>query len=113
MREKISQGAYEITFSYINDYQDSAEVVVNANVSGALEDLTVTLQSETVDIPVGAEFVAEDYIQEISDPSGNGSNVSVSSNVDTLHEGTYEVRYTVISTDRTQKATKVLKVTVR
>lgn len=113
MREKVSQGKYKITFSYTNAYQDSVEKTVNADVDGALEDLTVTLKADDIQLAVGSEFIAEDYIETIVDPSGAGSRVSVTSSVDTLHAGTYEVTYTVISTDNIQKVTQVLKVTVK
>lgn len=113
MRENVSQGRYRITFTYTNTYQDSVEKTVDADVEGVMEDLTVTLKTENIELPVGSEFIAEDYIGTILDPSGSGSRVSVTSSVDTLRAGIYEVRYTVISTDNTQKATAALKVTVK
>lgn len=113
MREKAAQGKYKITFYYTNAYQDSVEKTVDADVEGTLEDLTVTLKADNIQLAVGSEFIAEDYIEIISDPSGSGSRVSVTSSVDTLHAGNYEVRYTVVSTDNTQKVSQVLKVTVK
>ena len=82
-----------------------------AAVNGETEDLTLTLLTEETVIRPGAEFDPEDYL-EISDPTGSASSVQVTGEVDTEREGRYSVYYTVISSDRTQKAGALLKVEV-
>ena len=81
------------------------------SVNGETEDLTITLLTEEAVIPLGSEFHPEDYL-EISDPTGSASSVQVTGEVDTEKEGRYSVYFTVLSTDRTQRAGTLLKVQV-
>ena len=103
IREKTAPGTYDITFTYVNQFSDTAERTVPVSVNGETEDLTITLLTDEAVIPLGTEFDPEDYL-EISDPTGSASSVQVTGEVDTEREGRYSVYYTVISSDRTQKA---------
>ena len=122
IREKTAPGTYDITFTYVNQFSDTAERYVNqfsdtaertvpVSVNGETEDLTITLLTEEAVIPLGSEFDPEDYL-EISDPTGSAGSVQVTGEVDTEREGRYSVYYTVISSDRTQRAGVLLKVEV-
>lgn len=111
IREKTAPGTYDITFTYVNQFSDTAERTVPVSVNGETEDLTITLLTEEAEIPLGTEFDPEDYL-EISDPTGSASSVQVTGEVDTEREGRYSVYYTVISSDRTQRAGVLLKVEV-
>ena len=111
IREKTAPGTYDITFTYVNQFGDTAERTVPAAVNGETEDLTLTLLTEETVIRPGAEFDPKGYL-EISDPTGSASSVQVTGEVDTEREGRYSVYYTVISSDRTQKAGALLKVEV-
>lgn len=111
IREKTAPGTYDITFTYVNQFSDTAERTVPVSVNGETEDLTITLLTEEAVIPQGSEFDPEDYL-EISDPTGSASSVQVTGEVDTEREGRYSVYYTVISSDRTQRAGVLLKVEV-
>ena len=92
IREKTAPGTYDITFTYVNQFGDTAEQTAPVTVNGETEDLT-------------------DYL-EISDPTGSASSVQVTGEVDTEREGRYSVYYTVISSDHTQRAGTLLKVQV-
>ena len=111
IREKTAPGTYDITFTYVNQFGDTAERTVPVAVNGETEDLTLKLLTEEAVIRPGTEFDPEDYL-EISDPTGSASSVQVTGEVDTEREGRYSVYYTVISSDRTQKAGALLKVEV-
>lgn len=111
IREKTAPGTYDITFTYVNQFSDTAEHTVPVSVNGETEDLTITLLTEEAVIPLGSEFDPEDYL-EISDPTGSAGSVQVTGEVDTEREGRYSVYYTVISSDHTQKAGALLKVEV-
>lgn len=111
IREKTAPGTYDITFTYVNQFSDTAERTVPVSVNGETEDLTITLLTDEAVIPLGTEFDPEDYL-EISDPTGSASSVQVTGEVDTEREGRYSVYYTVISSDRTQRAGVLLKVEV-
>lgn len=111
IREKTAPGTYDITFTYVNQFSDTAERTVPVLVNGETEDLTITLLTEEAVIPLGSEFDPEDYL-EISDPTGSAGSVQVTGEVDTEREGRYSVYYTVISSDHTQKAGALLKVEV-
>lgn len=111
IREKTAPGTYDITFTYVNQFSDTAERTVPVSVNGETEDLTITLLTEEAVIPLGSEFDPEDYL-EISDPTGSAGSVQVTGEVDTEREGRYSVYYTVISSDHTQKAGALLKVEV-
>ncbi len=111
IREKTAPGTYDITFTYVNQFSDTAERTVPVSVNGETEDLTITLLTNEAVIPLGTEFDPEDYL-EISDPTGSASSVQVTGEVDTEREGRYSVYYTVISSDRTQRAGVLLKVEV-
>lgn len=111
IREKTAPGTYDITFTYVNQFSDTAERTVPVSVNGETEDLTITLLTDEAEIPLGTEFHPEDYL-EISDPTGSASSVQVTGEVDTEKEGRYSVYYTVISSDRTQRAGVLLKVEV-
>lgn len=111
IREKTAPGTYDITFTYVNQFSDTAERTVPVSVNGETEDLTITLLTNEAVIPLGTEFDPEDYL-EISDPTGSASSVQVTGEVDTEREGRYSVYYTVISSDHTQKAGALLKVEV-
>lgn len=111
IREKTAPGTYDITFTYVNQFSDTAERTVPVLVNGETEDLTITLLTDEAEIPLGTEFDPEDYL-EISDPTGSASSVQVTGEVDTEREGRYSVYYTVISSDRTQRAGVLLKVEV-
>lgn len=111
IREKTAPGTYDITFTYVNQFSDTAERTVPVSVNGETEDLTITLLTEEAVIPLGSEFDPEDYL-EISDPTGSASSVQVTGEVDTEKEGRYSVYFTVLSTDRTQRAGTLLKVQV-
>ena len=111
IREKTAPGTYDITFTYVNQFSDTAERTVPVAVNGETEDLTLTLLTEEAVIRPGTEFDPEDYL-EISDPTGSASSVQVTGEVDTEREGRYSVYYTVISSDHTQKAGALLKVEV-
>lgn len=111
IREKTAPGTYDITFTYVNQFSDTAERTVPVSVNGETEDLTITLLTDEAEIPLGSEFDPEDYL-EISDPTGSAGSVQVTGEVDTEREGRYSVYYTVISSDHTQKAGALLKVEV-
>lgn len=111
IREKTAPGTYDITFTYVNQFSDTAERTVPVSVNGETEDLTITLLTDEAEIPLGTEFDPEDYL-EISDPTGSASSVQVTGEVDTEKEGRYSVYFTVLSTDRTQRAGTLLKVQV-
>lgn len=111
IREKTAPGTYDITFTYVNQFGDTAEQTAPVTVNGETEDLTITLLTDEAEIPLGTEFDPEDYL-EISDPTGSASSVQVTGEVDTEREGRYSVYYTVISSDRTQRAGVLLKVEV-
>lgn len=111
IREKTAPGTYDITFTYVNQFSDTAERTVPVSVNGETEDLTITLLTDEAEIPLGTEFDPEDYL-EISDPTGSAGSVQVTGEVDTEREGRYSVYYTVISSDHTQKAGALLKVEV-
>lgn len=111
IREKTAPGTYNFTFTYVNRFGDSAERSVPVQVTGETEDLTLTLMTDEVCLPAGTEFHPEDYL-EISDPTGSASSVQVTGEVDTEKEGRYSVYFTVLSTDRTQRAGTLLKVQV-
>lgn len=111
IREKTAPGTYDITFTYVNQFGDTAEQTAPVTVNGETEDLTLTLLTNEAVIPLGTEFDPEDYL-EISDPTGSASSVQVTGEVDTEREGRYSVYYTVISSDRTQRAGALLKVEV-
>ena len=111
IREKTAPGTYDITFTYVNQFSDTAERTVPVSVNGETEDLTITLLTEEAVIPLGSEFHPEDYL-EISDPTGSASSVQVTGEVDMEKEGRYSVYFTVLSTDRTQRAGTLLKVQV-
>lgn len=111
IREKTAPGTYDITFTYVNQFSDTAERTVPVSVNGETEDLTITLLTDEAEIPLGTEFDPEDYL-EISDPTGSASSVQVTGEVDTEREGRYSVYYTVISSDRTQRAGVLLQVEV-
>ena len=111
IREKTAPGTYDITFTYVNQFSDTAERTVPVSVNGETEDLTLTLLTNEAVIPLGTEFDPEDYL-EISDPTGSAGSVQVTGEVDTEREGRYSVYYTVISSDHTQKAGALLKVEV-
>ena len=96
IREKTAPGTYDITFTYVNQFSDTAERTVPVSVNGETEDLTITLLTDL----------------EISDPTGSAGSVQVTGEVDTEREGRYSVYYTVISSDHTQKAGALLKVEV-
>lgn len=110
VREKVSDGLYEIEFSYVNEFQDSTEKRVSAVVSGNPQDLSVTTKDE-VRLRTGDKFDPSAYI-EISDPSGSGSAVQVTGEVDTQKPGRYSINYTVLSADGSQRAQASLKVVV-
>ncbi|MGI6012032.1 MAG: immunoglobulin-like domain-containing protein [Ruminococcus sp.] len=113
-REKISKGIYQITFSLDNAYLDHEECQVQANISGEVPDLTLTLRESRIEIPPGSEFSPWDYLESADDPSfGNiGERVQIQSMVDTGKPGNYSVIYSVTSVDGTQTAQAVLNVTV-
>lgn len=111
IREKTAPGTYDITFTYVNQFGDTAEQTAPVTVNGETEDLTLTLLTNEAVIPLGTEFDPEDYL-EISDPTGSAGSVQVTGEVDTEREGRYSVYYTVISSDRTQRAGALLKVEV-
>lgn len=111
IREKTAPGTYDITFTYVNQFGDTAEQTAPVTVNGETEDLTLTLLTNEAVIPLGTEFDPEDYL-EISDPTGSAGSVQVTGEVDTEREGRYSVYYTVISSDRTQRAGVLLKVEV-
>ena len=111
VREKTAPGTYDITFTYVNQFSDTAERTEPVSVNGETEDLTITLLTDEAEIPLGTEFHPEDYL-EISDPTGSASSVQVAGEVDTEKEGRYSVYFTVLSTDRTQRAGVLLKVEV-
>ena len=111
IREKTAPGTYDITFTYVNQFSDTAEQTAPVTVNGETEDLTLTLLTNEAVIPLGTEFHPEDYL-EISDPTGSASSVQVTGEVDTEKEGRYSVYFTVLSTDRTQRAGTLLKVQV-
>ena len=111
IREKTAPGTYDITFTYVNQFGDTAEQTAPVTVNGETEDLTLTLLTNEAVIPLGTEFDPEDYL-EISDPTGSAGTVQVTGEVDTEREGRYSVYYTVISSDRTQRAGVLLKVEV-
>lgn len=111
VREKVDPGLYEIEFTYVNSLQDSVEKKITAAVNGAMDDLTVNLKEKEVRLSKGEKFDPSAYI-EISDPSGDGSTVQVTGEVDTQKPGRYGIHYSVLSTDRTQRAQASLKIDV-
>lgn len=113
-REKISKGVYLLTFSLDNAYLDHTEQKVQAQISGEVKDLTLTLIQNRIEIPVGAEFSPWDYLEEAHDPDFGSvaDRVQISNMVNVGVPGTYSVVYSVISVDGTQSAEAVLSVTV-
>ena len=113
-REKISKGRYLLTFSLDNFCLDHTEQNVQAQISGEVRDLELTLVQSRIEIPQGSEFYPLDFLQEAQDPDFGSvaDRVQVSSMVNTGVPGTYSVVYSVTSVDGTQTAEAVLSVTV-
>lgn len=113
-RRKLSKGVYEITFSLDNAYLDHAQETVQARISGEVQDLTLALREDRIEIPAGSEFYPLDYLKEAQDPSFGSiaDRVQVSSTVNTAKPGNYTAVYALTSVDGTQRAEAVLEVTV-
>lgn len=113
-REKIAAWLYEITFSLDNDYLDHTQETVQARISGEVQDLTLNLWENRIEIPVGSEFYPWDYLESAQDPSFGSiaERVQIQSMVNTAVPGSYSVVYSVTSVDGTQTAEAVLQVTV-
>ncbi|MGI6007521.1 MAG: immunoglobulin-like domain-containing protein [Ruminococcus sp.] len=113
-REKISDGRYQLTFSLDNVFLDHAECQVQAHISGEVQDLTISLLENKIEIPAGSEFSPWDYLEAVNDPSFGSiaDRVQIQSMVNTAVPGSYSVVYTAVSLDGTQRAQAVLQVTV-
>ena len=90
-----------------------------------LDELASTAEAKTIDVtkPLleltnekvlvtdGSEFVAEDYIKTISGKNGNLPILKIEGDVNTLVDGTYEVKYSAVDTDGSS-STATLQVVV-
>ncbi len=114
IREKKADGQYEMTFTVINSYQDSAEVTANVFIEGEISDPEIRLSENKITVRKDEQFDARRYIVYSSD--GNSESVSgkiqIDSSVNTSVPGDYRVIYRLYSADKTAIATKVLKVKV-
>ena len=108
-RECVSTGTYKMTFRVINDYQDEKTVVVNARISGKVEDPFISLYSNSVSVPFGEKFEPMNFVVSQSPCVGK---IDIDSSVNTMVPGNYRVIYTAYSTDMTAKSTKTMQVTV-
>lgn len=115
VREKVSEGRYDVTFSFTNDYRDSVSRTVNAAITGVTKDIVLTLSQTEAEVLAGTHFEPMDYVEQAGsskDRNDLGSRVRAESHVDTDNPGTYPVIYTLMSLDNTQKARARLLVTV-
>ena len=87
---------------------------MQARISGEVQDLTLALREDRIEIPAGSEFYPLDYLKEAQDPSFGSiaDRVQVSSTVNTAKPGNYTAVYALTSVDGTQRAEAVLEVTV-
>ena len=114
-REKVSDGIYQLTFTLNNIYLDSTSLIVKANVSGTISDPVLELYRSSIEIDVGSVFYPEDYIEVANDENGNSvkDQVKISSSLNTMQPGVYNVSYQLTSSDNSVIVTKNLEVKIR
>lgn len=114
-REKISTGIYNLTFSLVNPYLDSASAEAEAHIAGAMEDIRLTLTQNQAEIPMGAALDPLLFVAQAGSTEEENDlldRVQVESYVNPQIPGIYSVIYTLTSLDNTQIAREVLTVTV-
>ena len=114
-REKVSDGIYQLTFTLNNIYLDSTSLTVKANISGTISDPVLELYRSSIEIDVGSSFYPEDYIEVANDENGNSvkDQVKISSSLNTMQPGVYNVSYQLTSSDNSVIVTKNLEVKIR
>lgn len=114
-RTWLSGEDYTILFRVSNGYGDTAEATVSAVISGEVEHLELELSAISVTIPVGEAFDLYSYILSARDSDGTDrqGDVQVGTVPDTSVPGTYQVAYTLTSSDGMEQVTKYLTVGVR
>lgn len=114
-REKVSDGIYQLTFTLNNIYLDSTSLIVKANISGTISDPVLELYRLSIEIDVGSSFYPEDYIEVANDENGNSvkDQVKISSSLNTMQPGVYNVSYQLTSSDNSVIVTKNLEVKIR
>lgn len=114
-REKVSDGIYQLTFTLNNIYLDSTSLIVKANISGTISDPVLELYRSSIEIDVGSSFYPEDYIEVANDENGNSvkDQVKISSSLNTVQPGVYNVSYQLTSSDNSVIVTKNLEVKIR
>ena len=114
VRQRISEGKYEITFTLRNNYMDTVSIQTLASITGEVSDIELQLLETSVSIPQGSNFYPLYYVAEATDPlyGDISSRIEINSMVNTNQPGTYLVVYTLLSVDSTQKAEAALQVTV-
>lgn len=114
-REKVSDGIYQLTFTLNNIYLDSTSLIVKANISGTISDPVLELYRSSIEIDVGSVFYPEDYIEVADDENGNSvkDQVKISSSLNTMQPGVYNVSYQLTSSDNSVIVTKNLEVKIR
>lgn len=114
-REKVSDGIYRLTFTLNNIYLDSTSLTVKANISGTISDPVLELYRSSIEIDVGSSFYPEDYIEVANDENGNSvkDQVKISSSLNTMQPGVYNVSYQLTSSDNSVIVTKNLEVKIR
>lgn len=114
-REKVSDGIYQLTFTLNNIYLDSTSLIVKANISGTISDPVLELYRSSIEIDVGSSFYPEDYIEVANDENGNSvkDQVKISSSLNTMQPGVYNVSYQLTSSDNSVIVTKNLEVKIR
>ena len=111
-RTWLSGEDYTILFRVYNGYGDTAEATVSAVISGEVEHPELELSAISVTIPVGEAFDPYSYILSARDSDGTDrqGDVQVGTVPDTSVPGTYQVAYTLTSSDGMEQVTKYLTV---
>lgn len=115
VREKISEGKYDITFSFTNAYLDHASQRVRAEITGPVDDIELALSETQVQVLAGTRFDPMDYVLWAGSSKGKQDllgRVRVENQADTQRPGTYMVTYILTSPDNTQQARASMRVTV-
>lgn len=114
-RTWLSGENYRILFSVSNGYGDTAETTVSAVISGEVEHPELELSVTSVTLSVGEAFDPYSYILSGQDSDGTDrqGDVQVGTVPDTSVPGTYQVAYTLTSSDGMEQVTKYLTVEVR
>ena len=111
-RTWLSGENYTILFRVSNGYGDMAEAMVSAVISGEVEHPELELSAISVTIPVGEAFDPYSYILSARDSDGTDrqGDVQVGTVPDTSVPGTYQVAYTLTSSDGMEQVKKYLTV---